>query len=288
MKPESELSSALEALRDRPVVAESREYARQWERSAARRTTWRRVGLGTVAAATAAGFLACIGFWVLPTALDAFGGSVIRTAVGETRSVVLEDGSRVVLDTSSSLRVAFSSSAREIELLDGRAHFEVAKDSRRPFRVRTQSAEVVAVGTMFDVDARPVRTTVTLIEGRVHVRALADARSRPRDELMTAGQQLGISRDGQMLETQDVKIESVTAWQRGMLVLDDLPLSEALAAMNRYSVVRLVVNDRELQSRRISGAFRLGDVETEALALERYFGLEERSRSRSAIVLQRR
>jgi transmembrane sensor len=84
-----------------------------------------------------------------------------------------------------------------------------------------------------------------------------------------------------------VKIENVTAWQRGTIVLDDVPLPEALAAMNRYSATQIVIAAPALQSRRVSGVFRVGDVETEALALQRFFGLRETAHSDREIVLER-
>jgi transmembrane sensor len=200
---------------------------------------------------------------------------------------VLDDGSRVLLDTRSRLRVAFTADARDIELLEGQAHFEVATDARRPFRVRSGSAEVVAVGTRFDVAALPTRTTVTLIEGRVNVRTLPSAsHSEPQVAAMTPGQQLGITSDGQLVDELVVKIENVTAWQRGTLVLDDVPLPDALAAMNRYSVTQIVIPSPALQSHRVSGVFHVGDVETEALALQRFFGLRETMHSDRAIVLE--
>jgi len=203
--------------------------------------------------------------------------------------LALDDGSRVVLDTSSRLRVAYTSAARDVELLGGQAHFEVAKDAHRPFRVRTASAEVVAVGTMFDVVALPTRTMVTLIEGRVNVRTIAGtARVEPRVEALTPGEQLGITGDGQLLEKTVVNVENVTAWQRGTIVLDDMALPEALDALNRYSSTRIVILGESLRRQRVSGVFRLGDVETEVSALQRYFDLKEASRSGSEIVLERR
>jgi transmembrane sensor len=85
-----------------------------------------------------------------------------------------------------------------------------------------------------------------------------------------------------------VKIENVTAWQRGTIVLDDMGLPEALDALNRYSSTRIVILGESLQRQRVSGVFRIGDVETEVSALQRYFDLEEASRSGSEIVLERR
>jgi transmembrane sensor len=282
-----ELSAALEALRNRPIVTESRDYAHEWASGRARAASVRKFVFGAAAVCVAAYMLLGLpgfpGMAVNPTAQNLF-----ATGIGETRAIALDDGSRILLDTQSRLRVSFTAGARDIELLEGQAHFEVAKDTRRPFRVRTRSAEVVAVGTQFDVATVPARTTVTLIEGRVNVRTLPSAaHSEPRVEAMVAGEQLGITSDGQLLEQPVVKIENVTAWQRGTIVLDDVPLPEALAAMNRYSQTQIVIPGPALQSRRVSGVFRVGDVETEALALQRYFGLRETGHSDREIRLER-
>ena len=282
--PRDELSTALESLRDRPVVIESRDYARRWEKSRARASRWRGVVFGPVGVSAVALLIACVAWLELPPVPSRPAQNIIATRVGETRAVTLSDGSRLVLDMGSRLSVTFTSAARDIDLLQGQAHFEVAQDVRRPFRVRTKSAEVVAVGTMFDVVALPARTTVTLIEGRVNVRAIS---GDPRVEALTPGEQVGIDSAGQLLAKKEVKLDNVTAWQRGNLVIDDAPLPEALATMNRYSMTRIVVRGETLQSRRISGVFRIGDVETEVLVLQRYFGLRETARSTDEIVLER-
>jgi transmembrane sensor len=83
-----------------------------------------------------------------------------------------------------------------------------------------------------------------------------------------------------------VKIQNVTAWQRGQVVLDDVPVVEALETLNRYSHTQIVIRSTFLPSRRISGRFRAGDVDTEALTLRRYFDLKETARSDGLIVLE--
>jgi transmembrane sensor len=282
MKPEKdELSSALEGLRHRPVVTESRAYARRWEHSRSRAAWWRGVMLGPVGSSAVAVLIACVAWFEVPRTPT---HPIVETKVGETRAVTLSDGSRLVLDSGSRLSLAFTGASRDFDLLEGQAHFEVAQDARRPFRVRTRSAEVVAVGTMFDVAAMPARTTVTLIEGRVNVRAIS---GNPRVEALTPGQRLDIDEAGRFQVEKEVKLDNVTAWQRGNLVIDDAVLPDALAIMNRYSTTHIVVRGDALQSRRISGAFRIGDVDTEVLVLERYFGLKETARSADEIVLER-
>lgn len=91
------------------------------------------------------------------------------TDIGERRSITLTDGSTLDLNARSKVRVEFSGAERRVELLDGQALFDVAKDPQRPFIVRSGEAIVRAVGTQFDVYRKDSGTTVTVLEGRVAV-----------------------------------------------------------------------------------------------------------------------
>lgn len=91
------------------------------------------------------------------------------TTIGEQRSVRLEDGSTVDLNSQSKVRVRFSEHRRSVELLEGQALFRVVKDISRPFIVATDSTHVRAVGTQFDVYRKSSGTVITVIEGRVAV-----------------------------------------------------------------------------------------------------------------------
>jgi len=97
------------------------------------------------------------------------------TDIGERRSITLADGSTVDLNARSKLRIEFSSAERRVELLDGQALFQVAKDKRRPFIVHSGDATVRAVGTQFDVYRKDSGTTITVLEGRVAVYSSARA-----------------------------------------------------------------------------------------------------------------
>ena len=91
------------------------------------------------------------------------------TDIGERRSITLADGSTVDLNARSKLRIEFSSAERRVELLNGQALFQVAKDKHRPFIVHSGDATVRAVGTQFDVYRKDSGTTITVLEGRVAV-----------------------------------------------------------------------------------------------------------------------
>lgn len=140
------------------------------------RSAWRRTKWFAVAAALAC-VAAGLSTWV---ALQSY--STYTTAIGERRSITLADGSIIDLNARSKVRVKLSKAERDVELIDGQALFEVAKDKARPFIVRSGAAFVRAVGTQFDVYRKKSGTTVTVLEGRVAVFSNPHARYRPSSE----------------------------------------------------------------------------------------------------------
>ncbi len=200
---------------------------------------------------------------------------VFRTDVGEQRLVMLEDGTRMILNTDTRLRVSFGAKQRTVDVSSGEAMFEVAKDSARPFVVRVPGSEVVALGTAFSVRyggsaANASReVAVTLIEGQVSVRGLpgtaggVTALASPL--VMKPGERLRLSwstglASGDVPTVDRPNVEQVTAWKRSEAVCDATALSEAVAEMNRYSRTPIVLVDKLANSNlRVSGLYRTGD-----------------------------
>ncbi|HWK74442.1 MAG TPA: FecR domain-containing protein [Povalibacter sp.] len=96
-------------------------------------------------------------------------GEILATAIGEQRAVRLDDGSVVHLNTDTRVRIHFTQSAREIQLIQGEALFTVKRDVNRPFRVQSDGIRVEALGTQFNVRRRNNDTVVSVVEGRVAV-----------------------------------------------------------------------------------------------------------------------
>jgi transmembrane sensor len=92
-----------------------------------------------------------------------------ETGIGEQRFEKLADGSTLELNSRSRVRIRYSSSERDVDLIEGQALFHVAKDAARPFIVHSGSTLVRAVGTQFDVYRKSSGTTITVVEGRVAV-----------------------------------------------------------------------------------------------------------------------
>jgi transmembrane sensor len=212
-----------------------------------------------------------------------------RTAVGEAQTVVLEDGSRLSLNTNTRVHVDFSAAQRTVNIGAGEAAFEVAQDVRRPFVVRAGGSEVVALGTVFSVRLVPpgqgsgASLAVTLVEGKVAVRAVADADAGAvapeRPLVMNAGERVRlVARTGggaaALQQLDRPRLEQVLAWQRNEAVFDGTTLAEAVAEMNRYSRVPVVlVGDLAQADWQVSGQFRTGDNLAFARALAMLHGL---------------
>jgi transmembrane sensor len=182
------------------------------------------------------------------------------TGKGEQRAIVLADGSRVLLNTESALAVHFNDAIRRVELVQGEAFFEVAKDASHPFVVTASGSEVRAVGTAFNVRRAAHQVHVELAEGIVDVQ---DPQHLRRVRL-SAGQTALIGAD-----TIDVKLarrpENFALWRDGYLQFDGMPLQAAIEQINRYRPGRAVLLNKRLAGRRVSGLFRL-DALDQAIA----------------------
>jgi transmembrane sensor len=208
---------------------------------------------------------------------------VYATTFGEQRSITLDDGSVVDINSHSKIRVRYSATERDVELLEGQALFRVAKNIARPFWVSSATTRVRAVGTEFDVYKRRNGTVVSVVEGRVAVLMNAETFSvetaevrrrevsdhdRSSDRKPAAGGDAAIvlSAGEQVMVTplaiQKVahpNIEIATAWTQRELVFESASLSEVAEEFNRYNRRQLVIEDPALYDFHITGIFSSGD-----------------------------
>ncbi len=276
------LQAMLEGLRqvsDRPEIRSLREAA--LDAASAKRGRWQR---RAAAAALAAGVALVMVLRPLDPgrAPQAPSGSSYSTAVGERSTVNLADGTTAVLNTNTRLAIAYSAQERVVKLLRGQALFDVAADPARPFTVIAGEQRITAVGTVFDVRFAGDAVAVVLVEGVVDVvpgepiaTSLSGPAPEPRPVRLRAGQRLVTTAvagpQTPVVETADVAM--ATMWRRGQVFFDDVPLSAAVAEMNRYSTTTIVVADAALDRHRVNGMFRTGHQASFVEALAAYFPL---------------
>ena len=198
-------------------------------------------------------------------------GTSFSTAVGERKTIKLEDGSAVELNTATQLRTQFSAHRRDIQLVSGEALFHVAKDPARPFVVHAQDAQVRAVGTAFNVRVRDKLVEVTVTEGVVTVNnAASPAKTlRPPVRPVAAGQGAVVGSGAvARLTLQDEDLQRRIAWRNGLIELRGETLEQAVAEFNRYRTRKLIVADQTLAGLRVGGSFGTGDSERFLAALK--------------------
>lgn len=242
-----------------------------------------------IAALIASMALAVTGVMVAHSWRDA---DVYGTSLGEQRLVMLADGTRMSLNTSTRVRVDFGPSRRSVSVEGGEALFEVAKDAGRPFVVHAAGTEVTATGTAFLVrlssSGAAAGLDVTLVEGQVVVQGGANsAATLVQPVVMAAGDRLRVrgnpKGDGPLRpvaapQMDRPPMDQVLAWKRGEAIFDNVLLGDALAEMNRYSAVPIVI-DAALSELRISGQYRTGDNAGFARAVATLHGLQVRERA---------
>lgn len=192
-----------------------------------------------------------------------WGSKTYATNAGEIRSITLEDGSVVELNTRSRLRARFTASERRLQLLAGEAIFNVAKNPHRPFRVSAGSTEIVAVGTQFNVDAHDSSTVVTVLEGRVRVTNNADIPSPISRQIeLVRGEQAVIAKHRVPMRIAVADTAKATAWTERRLFFEGATLAEVATEFARYNDRVIRINGDVLAAKRITGVFNSTDQST--------------------------
>lgn len=177
-----------------------------------------------------------------------------HTATGEQRSLRLDDGGSLQLNTDSAVDLAYGDQLREVSLLQGEILVQTAADKQsRPFVVHTGQGSIRALGTRFQVRREGERTQVRVFEHAVEIRTQAAPQAPVR---IAAGQQLWFSAEA--CAAVEPLERYADAWTNGMLVVSDWPLPRFIDELARYRP-GLLGCDPALAELRISGAFQLAD-----------------------------
>ena len=229
--------------------------------------------LGSVALAAVA-VIAAGTLWTVNRPLD------YATAVGEQRTVRLDDGSRVTLDTGTRIQIRLRDDRRSVALLSGQAFFDVAGDPARPFVVTAGDTHVTAIGTRFDVRRMDDGARVTLVEGRVSVRETDQGDSgwslNPGQQVVTAAARPAVA---------TVDIAQETSWTTGRLIFKATPIRTAVAEINRYSDEKIELQASHIADIPVSGVFDTGDTDGFIAALQDLYSMKAERRPDGTVIL---
>lgn len=158
--------------------------------------------------------------------------NTLTTAKGQIYATVLSDGSKVWLNSQSTIKypVAFNNGIRKVEIT-GEAYFEVASDQKHPFVVSARGVYVQVVGTHFNINSYKDEASVktTLLEGKVEVS------SGNSKILLSPGQQASVDNATQQLATiKDVNVKEAVAWRFGYFQFKNADLHTVLRQLERW------------------------------------------------------
>lgn len=219
---------------------------------------------------------------------------ILATKLGEQRSMTLDDGSVVFVNTQSRVAIRYERRERVIELLRGEAMFEVAHDPDRPFRVVAGDTVAEAVGTTFNVFRDDERTSVAVIEGSVAVETSSASDVEPDQEpeilngaqdrpaaprpaanrltdgrlLLNAGERADFGLSQRRVAVRSANVEAISSWRMRRLVFETDTLATIASEFNRYNSTKIVVDDPALAAMEFSGVFDADDPQSFIAFLE--------------------
>jgi transmembrane sensor len=210
-----------------------------------------------------------------------------RTGTGEQREVELADGSRMLLNTRSAVDIDLNASRRTVRLRAGEIQIETAKHAgrpvdTRPFVVNTLHGSVRALGTRFIVRVEDERSTVTVLQDAVEVRAL-NAPKRP--QRLDAGKRLSLTQN--TVERPEAADPAAGEWAHGSLVVSHWRLADLLAELSRYRPGRLACAP-EVADLRVSGAYPVLDTDKALSVLARSLPVRIVSATRYWVMVESR
>ncbi|MGE8171020.1 FecR family protein [Pseudomonas putida] len=175
----------------------------------------------------------------------------------QMQTVQLSDGSTVELNLHTELTFLNYKDQRHVTLDHGEAFFKVAHDSTHPFIVHAGAGQTQVTGTQFNVWKYQDQVKVTLVEGSVLVSSSGNGAGYHLSPGMQAHYQAG-DFEPQLAQSDDYG--NNLAWRSGKLILDNLPLDQALPVINRYLESPLRLADQATGRVRISGIYNTREV----------------------------
>lgn len=186
------------------------------------------------------------------------GMQAVLVPAGQRVQLVLEDGTKVWLNSNSSFTypTSFGSRRREV-VLDGEAFFEVARNEKRPFIVKTKRYDVKVLGTTFNVYAYAKEGNVfetSLLSGSVDV----SSNLNDNEHVILKTQEKVTEVNG-LLQKNSIDSPDRFRWKDGLICLDDVPFEVLMNKFATYYDIRIKIENPKVLDYRCTGKFRQSD-----------------------------
>ncbi|MEW6193850.1 MAG: FecR domain-containing protein [Bacteroidota bacterium] len=198
------------------------------------------------------------------------------TQLGEKSILTFLDGTKITLNAGSKLKYPSGSEITQREVyLEGEAFFEVARDTSRPFIVRTSTISTTVLGTKFDVCAYSVdrEISVSLVEGNVKV-SKSTGGKKEDIVILNPEQQLTYSKDEEISRVRNFDEQEATGWKDNVLKFTNEPLNKALIKLERFYGVKFELTKKSAANIKITANFKGDSFHTVAEVIKKLTGLK--------------
>lgn len=188
--------------------------------------------------------------------------NTIYVPYGKRSTLILADGSKVYLNSGSSLvyPVVFAKDKREV-YLDGEGYFEVSKEARRKFIVQTSCKAIEVLGTKFNVS---VDKTQNLFEAVLVTGKIALEGNAGKIEL-SPNQYYGYDSDSGQDVLKTVDARDYISWIEGKLRFNREPLSNVIHKLEKSYNIKIQILDSKYLDYKISGNLDLKSTPEETM-----------------------
>lgn len=168
-----------------------------------------------------------------------------QTALGQSQTIQLSDGTRVVMGPLTSIAVTMGDKRRDVSLQGGAVVFDVWPDANRPFTVTADSIEAKAIGTVFEVRSNGGVIRVAVEEGSVELARPWTIAREPTGSLsrrlLDAGDYGAVALSTDEVRFGQFEIKEFAAWRESRLNFESATLLEIIDETNRYSTRKIVI-----------------------------------------------
>lgn len=208
-------------------------------------------------AASVALLFALSWIWIISGNKEARGLQAVMVPAGQRVELVLEDGTRVWLNSKSKLTypTSFGKKKREV-ILDGEGYFEVTKNEKAPFIVKTHKYDIKVLGTTFNISAYQNKLSAfetSLLEGAVEVFS-----SNNTDHVSLTPHEKVTEINGTLRKDTISNMEHLR-WREGLICLDDEPFYSLMKKFSVYYGIDIFIKNNSVSKYRCTGKFRQTD-----------------------------
>ena len=183
---------------------------------------------------------------------------IVKADKGDKATVVLPDGTDVILNSASQLSYLsdFGRNERRVQL-EGEGYFKVAHDTRRTFIVQVGELEVKVMGTVFNVCAysNDQDVTVVLLEGKVGVYTPSTSTT------LSPGEKINYNKSTRKLSTEKVYPDDYVSWTKGSLYFQNESLENIMKALSRVYDITIRIDSPKISEERFTGTIPGGGIQ---------------------------